>query len=107
MDEVIFEEFKGTGNMELGLRREFADRRIFPAIDMPASGTRREELLMEQGRAPCSCGACAACWHSLEPGRARAAAEQAQGEQVEHRVPAPGQQDHPVAGGGRNTDDGN
>ncbi|HET6294680.1 MAG TPA: transcription termination factor Rho, partial [Kribbella sp.] len=46
MDEVIFEEFKGTGNMELRLRREFADRRIFPAIDVVASGTRREELLM-------------------------------------------------------------
>jgi transcription termination factor Rho len=46
MDEVIFEEFKGTGNMELRLRREFADKRIFPAIDIDASGTRREELLM-------------------------------------------------------------
>ena len=46
MDEVIFEEFKGTGNMELRLRREFADRRIFPAIDAVASGTRREELLL-------------------------------------------------------------
>jgi transcription termination factor Rho len=46
MDEVIFEEFKGTGNMELRLRREFADKRIFPAIDVDASGTRREDLLM-------------------------------------------------------------
>jgi transcription termination factor Rho len=46
MDEVIFEEFKGTGNMELRLRREFADKRIFPAIDVDSSGTRREELLM-------------------------------------------------------------
>ena len=46
MDEVIFEEFKGTGNLELRLRREFADKRIFPAIDIDASGTRREELLM-------------------------------------------------------------
>ncbi|MGZ8771479.1 MAG: transcription termination factor Rho, partial [Aeromicrobium sp.] len=46
MDEVIFEEFKGTGNMELRLRREFADKRIFPAIDVDASSTRREELLM-------------------------------------------------------------
>ena len=45
-DEVIFEEFKGTGNMEIRLRREFADKRIFPAIDVDASGTRREELLM-------------------------------------------------------------
>ncbi|MDE1654962.1 transcription termination factor Rho [Actinotignum schaalii] len=45
MDEVIFEEFKGTGNMELRLSRQLADRRIFPAIDINASGTRREELL--------------------------------------------------------------
>ena len=48
MDEVIFEEFKGTGNMELRLRREYADKRIFPAIDVDASGTRREELLMSK-----------------------------------------------------------
>jgi transcription termination factor Rho len=45
-DEVIFEEFKGTGNMELRLRRELADKRIFPAVDVDASGTRKEELLM-------------------------------------------------------------
>ncbi|MGK2875320.1 MAG: transcription termination factor Rho [Nocardioides sp.] len=48
MDEVIFEEFKGTGNMEIRLRRDFADRRIFPAIDAVQSGTRREELLMSK-----------------------------------------------------------
>ena len=47
MDEVIFEEFKGTGNMELRLSRQLAERRIFPAIDLNASGTRREELLCE------------------------------------------------------------
>lgn len=47
MDEVIFEEFKGTGNMELRLSRALADRRIFPAIDINASGTRREELLLK------------------------------------------------------------
>jgi transcription termination factor Rho len=45
MDDIIFEEFKGTGNMELHLTRELADRRIFPAIDILKSGTRREELL--------------------------------------------------------------
>jgi transcription termination factor Rho len=45
MDEFIFEEFKGTGNMELVLDRSLADQRIFPAINIPASGTRREELL--------------------------------------------------------------
>ena len=47
MDEVIFEEFKGTGNMELRLSRQLAERRIFPAIDLNASGTRREELLFK------------------------------------------------------------
>jgi transcription termination factor Rho len=47
MDDVIFEEFKGTGNMELRLTRELANRRIFPAIDINASGTRREEYLMD------------------------------------------------------------
>ena len=46
MDEVIFEEFKGTGNSELVLSRELADRRIYPAIDLNSSGTRREELLL-------------------------------------------------------------
>src|ERR1019366_4047150 len=44
--EVIFEEFKGTGNMELRLRRELAAKRIFPAVDVDASGTRKEEILM-------------------------------------------------------------
>jgi transcription termination factor Rho len=48
MDEVIFEEFKGTGNMELVLARKIADRRIFPAIDVNKSGTRREELLFDE-----------------------------------------------------------
>ncbi len=46
MDEVIFEEFKGTGNMELKLDRKLADKRIFPAVDVDASGTRKEEILM-------------------------------------------------------------
>ncbi len=50
MDEVIFEEFKGTGNMELVLNRELADRRIFPAINVVMSGTRREELLLAEAR---------------------------------------------------------
>ena len=47
LDEVIFEEFKGTGNMELRLSRQLADKRIFPAVDVAASGTRREELLID------------------------------------------------------------
>ncbi|MGA0078595.1 MAG: transcription termination factor Rho [Candidatus Nanopelagicales bacterium] len=46
MDEVIFEEFKGTGNMELKLDRKLADRRVFPAVDVDASGTRKEEILL-------------------------------------------------------------
>jgi transcription termination factor Rho len=49
MDEVIFEEFKGTGNMEIVLDRKLSDRRIFPAIDINRSGTRKEELLIEAG----------------------------------------------------------
>ena len=52
MDEVIFEEFKGTGNMELRLDRQLADRRFFPAIDPVASGTRKEELLLDSQMAP-------------------------------------------------------
>jgi len=48
MDEVIFEEFKGTGNMELKLDRKLADKRVFPAVDVPASGTRKEEILMSR-----------------------------------------------------------
>jgi transcription termination factor Rho len=48
MDDVIFEEFKGTGNMELHLDRNLADRRIFPAINATTSGTRKEELLLDK-----------------------------------------------------------
>ncbi len=48
MDELIYEEFKGTGNMELHLDRKLAEKRIFPAIDIPRSGTRREELLLDE-----------------------------------------------------------
>ena len=48
MDEVIFEEFKGTGNMELHLDRRIADRRVFPAFDLIRSGTRKEELLIQK-----------------------------------------------------------
>ena len=52
MDEVIFEEFKGTGNMELKLDRDLADRRVFPAVDPVSSGTRKEELLLDPASAP-------------------------------------------------------
>jgi len=48
MDDVIYEEFKGTGNMELHLDRKLAEKRIFPAIDIKRSGTRREELLLSE-----------------------------------------------------------
>jgi transcription termination factor Rho len=54
MDEVIFEEFKGTGNMELHLDRKLADRRIFPAIDINRSGTRKEELLLRPEELECT-----------------------------------------------------
>jgi transcription termination factor Rho len=47
MDKVIFEEFKGTGNMELTLDRQLANQRIYPAINIPQSGTRKEELLLD------------------------------------------------------------
>ena len=48
MDEVIFEEFKGTGNSEIVLERKIADKRVFPAIDIQKSGTRKEELLVSK-----------------------------------------------------------
>lgn len=69
MDEVIFEEFKGTGNMELHLDRKLADKRVFPAIDIDKSGTRKEELLLDPAEAQ-------EIWklrrvlHALEPGQA-------------------------------------
>ena len=48
MDDLIFEEFKGTGNMELQLDRKLANKRVFPAVDIPASSTRRDDLLLPQ-----------------------------------------------------------
>ena len=48
MDDVIFEEFKGTGNMEVNLERKLVDKRVFPAIDINKSGTRKEELLLSK-----------------------------------------------------------
>ena len=94
MDEVIFEEFKGTGNMELKLSRQLADRRIFPAVDVNASGTRREEILISPEELKVS-------WKlrrvltGLEQQQAiELAPRQAQGEQDERRVPHDGRQDH-------------
>jgi transcription termination factor Rho len=48
MDDVIFEEFKGTGNLEIHLDRKLSDRRVYPSIDIQKSGTRKEELLLEK-----------------------------------------------------------
>ena len=48
MDDVVYEEFKGTGNMEMVLDRKLSEKRVFPAIDIPKSGTRREDLLLNQ-----------------------------------------------------------
>jgi transcription termination factor Rho len=50
MDEVIYEEFKGTGNMEVHLARRIAEKRVYPAIDINKSGTRREELMIDQNQ---------------------------------------------------------
>ena len=55
MDEVIFEEFKGTGNSETVLDRKIADKRIYPAIDITKSGTRREELLFDKNDSKNEC----------------------------------------------------
>ena len=57
MDEVIFEEFKGTGNLEIHLDRKLTDRRVFPSIDIQKSGTRKEELLLPEGRSQSRVGA--------------------------------------------------
>ena len=74
MDDVIYEEFKGTGNMEIHLDRRMYEKRIFPAINVNRSGTRREELLIAQGSAAEDLGAAEA---PLPDGRARS-----------HRIPA-------------------
>ena len=63
MDEVIFEEFKGTGNMELVLDRKIADARIFPAVNLNMSGTRKEEKLLPPGLAQCRSKIAAASFH--------------------------------------------
>ena len=51
MDDVVFEEFKGTGNMEIVLDRKLSEKRVFPAIDLPKSSTRRDDLLLSQDEA--------------------------------------------------------
>ena len=88
MDEVIFEEFKGTGNMEVHLDRALVDRRIFPSINIERSGTRKEELLYHPDE-------CNARGHSAPRADGRAAggshgtdARQAQEDRQQHRIPA-------------------
>ena len=87
MDEVIFEEFKGTGNMELRLSRQLADKRIFPAVDVNASSTRREEMLLERRRGQDHLEAAPRARRSRTAAAARGRARQAQGDRVERRVP--------------------
>ena len=87
MDEVIFEEFKGTGNSELVLDRKLADRRIFPAIDINRSATRREELLLDRDDAQPHVGP-AQVPAQLEPGRVDGVpAREDQGDRDERGVP--------------------
>ncbi len=95
MDEVIFEEFKGTGNMELKLDRKLADKRIFPAVDVDASGTRKEELLMCPGGAGDRLEAAPGAVRPGRPAGHRAAAGPAAQDQDQHRVPHAGPEDDP------------
>ena len=87
MDEVIFEEFKGTGNMELRLRREFAEKRIFPAIDVDASSTRREELLMGREELHDRLEAAPGAVRSRQPAGPGDAARPVPQDPEQHRVP--------------------
>ena len=98
MDEVIFEEFKGTGNMELKLDRKLADKRIFPAVDVDASGTRKEEILMAAGRAPGHLEAPPGAARPRDPAGARAAAGPDEEDPEQRRVPHAGAEDHADAG---------
>jgi transcription termination factor Rho len=69
MDEVIFEEFKGTGNSEIVLDRKVADKRVFPAMDILKSGTRKEDLLVEKPTSPrpTSCAGSSTRWAPPTP----------------------------------------
>ena len=87
MDEVIFEEFKGTGNSEIHLDRKLTDRRVFPSIDISKSGTRKEELLLAEGRAQSRVGAAQGADAAVaQRGDGAAAVEDGQDED-ERRVP--------------------
>ena len=87
MDEVIFEEFKGTGNMELRLSRQLADKRIFPAVDIYASSTRREEELLSAEEVKITWRLRRALAGLELQQAARGRARKAQGDGVERRVP--------------------
>ena len=93
MDEVIFEEFKGTGNMEIRLRRDFADKRLFPAIDAVQSGTRREELLMSQEELQIVWKLRRVLSGARRPAGPRAAPGAAEEDPDQHRVPDAGAED--------------
>ena len=94
MDEVIFEEFKGTGNMELRLDRELADKRIFPAIDVNASGTRKRGDAARAGRARDRLEAAPGAAALDAAAGAGAAARPAAQDADQRRVPAAGAEDH-------------
>ena len=98
MDEVIFEEFKGTGNMELKLSRQLADKRIFPAVDVNASGTRREEILMSKEELEHHLEAPPGDGRAGGPAGDRAAAGPAEADPQQRRVPDAGAEDHPGPG---------
>ncbi len=87
MDEVIFEEFKGTGNSELRLSRQLADKRIFPAVDVNASSTRREEMLLSPDEVKITWKLRRALAGPRHPAGPRGRARQAQGDAVQRRVP--------------------
>jgi len=96
LDNVLFEEFKGTGNMELRLRRDLAEKRLFPAIDAVPSGTRREDLLMDPAEHAAVVSLRRAHRRAGQPARARAAARQ--DHRAQRAVPTPGQRDEVTAG---------
>ena len=89
MDELIFQEFKGTGNMELVLDRKLADRRVWPAIDITQSGTRREEKLLDAGDAARRDHAAPHADHDASRRRDGAAHQPAGQVQIEPRVHQP------------------
>ncbi len=88
MDDVIFEEFKGTGNMEINLDRRLADRRVFPAVDLLRSGTRKEELLLVQARARPHLGPAQGAAADVAGRGDGAAAREDGADQVQRRLPA-------------------